>query len=758
VISPLSDFIANILSTVFFLFSSINLYLFGKDIKTYQRYWIAALMMFVVWGFSDFVWLIMDEYTQFDPNESTILYFIYIIPNILMFYCLLDYFIRKAKRFNKTQLLVDISVMSSIVICLMAGVFFSRLNFSELGIILSLGTLIYLILDMIMVSIVLIMLSSSRTNRTTAEVRIIISGAGLYIINDFVYTYEFVTDTYLQNSYSDIIYLVSFFLISLSFFLLREKILNKTLQRTQAAPSSNHIENIGKSKAIYWLMPFPVILFFLGILPLIYLLYSLIFIIIYQFIDYTVQKGIINGILLQKEKDLTYQLEDIIRIRTHDLRKANAKLEKDSITDVLTGLYNRNYFIRVLNELINNNNTPFSVLYIDLNRFKVINDIHGHAMGDTVLKVIGERLKIAQCEDCVVARFGGDEFAVIYHNDEYLELEMVSNRINSIIREAIIIEPYQFMIDASIGISRYPKDANNVKDLMKYADIAMYHAKNRDTMDKFAIHSSHLVEKVERRNYIELLLREANYEKDFVLYYQPQFETKTKTLIGMEALLRWNHKSEGFISPAEFIPIAEEAGIILDISDWVFKTGISQIKRWNETFGKNYTLCMNLPPAVADRVDFIPSLITLIGSSNINPAWLGFEITENNAMTTAIQMEEFLTALSGMGVQVSIDDFGTGYSSLSYIKRFDVDVLKIAKELIDNIVTDHNDLLIIRAIIMMAEGMGLNTVAEGVETNEQLEILKELNCTAIQGYIYGKPIPALDFEKLYLENNENDSV
>lgn len=750
--SQLSDLVANILSPLFFAVGAVVIYYCLKDIKVNRQYWIALFFMFTIWGLSDFTWFIMDTFTSSDPNESMILYYIYIIPNIFMFYSTLDYFIRKTKRLHKTQLIVDITIMTSVVLMLMTGIYFSKLNLAELGILDSIGTLSYLLLDMIMASVVLIMLSSSRVERTSSELRLVIVGFGIYIVNDFVYTYQYVSDTYFQNNFSDTIYLTAYFILLLAVIEVRKKSITNTSQRTPTILNVNKIENIGKSKAVYWLTPVPILFYLIGILPLMYLVNILIMVIIYQFVDYTVQKSIIGSIMLDKEKDLNNQLEDIIQARTKDLQAANDRLERDAITDTLTGLYNRNHFINVLNQLILENEGAFSILYIDLNRFKVINDIHGHNMGDKILRIIGDRLKVAQCEHCVVARFGGDEFAIIYHDDNYIELEKISFKINSIISDTIIFENYQFKVDASIGVSRYPKDADNAMDLMKYADIAMYHAKNMEMPDKFAIHSSHLVEKVERRNYIELLLREADFEKDFMLYYQPQFETKTKTIVGMEALLRWNHKKEGFISPAEFIPIAEEAGMILEISNWVFKTGIYQIKQWNQLYQKDLVMSLNLPPAVADSIDFIPMLIKLIEKSRINPGWIGFEITENTAMTTAIQMEEFLTVLSGMGVQVSIDDFGTGYSSLSYIKRFDVDVLKIAKELVDNIVTDHNDLLIIKAIIMMAEGMGLKTVAEGVETGQQLAILKELNCNVIQGYIYGRPIAAKEFEQLYLIN------
>lgn len=749
--SNISDYVANLLSPTFLIFTSIVIYYALKEITNSRRYWIALIVMLMLWGVLDFVWFIMDAYTDLDPNDSIILYYLYIIPNGIILYCIIHYFWDKTKQWHKLQLIIDIIFMTLFVNIILFGIYFSHFKYFKIGIYDSIGTLIYLILDMISVSVVLIMLSSMRGKRASKGLRFIILGFAFYVMNDFIYTYEYVNGIYLQNNFSDQIYLLSFFIMSLGVWSSYSDIKSGTEEQTEVIMLVP-VENLGKSKVIFYLTPIPVIFYFLGILPLFYLIVVLIVIIQYQFLDYTAQKAILGDIMLNREHNLNEQLEMMIQDRTLDLQSANAKLAQDAITDAMTGLYNRSYFIKVLEEKISSNESPFSIMFIDLNRFKVINDIHGHSMGDYVLKIIGERLKVNQCEHCVVSRFGGDEFAIIYHDDSYLELEQVSSRINALINQPIIIEQYRFKIDASIGISRFPKDAVTALDLMKYADIAMYHAKHTELNDKFAIHSSHLVEKVERRNYIELLLREADFENDFMLYYQPQFETKTKKLVGMEALIRWNHANEGFISPAEFIPIAEDAGLILGISDWVFKTGISQIKQWNEKNNSDLVMCLNLPPAVADSIDFIPDLIRMIESIDINPEWIGFEITENNAMSTAMQMEEFLTALNGLGVKISIDDFGTGYSSLSYIKRFDVDVLKIAKELIDNIVTDHNDLLIIKAIIMMAEGMGLTTVAEGVETVQQYKILSDLNCDVIQGYIFGRPTTASEFELLYLDS------
>lgn len=413
-----------------------------------------------------------------------------------------------------------------------------------------------------------------------------------------------------------------------------------------------------------------------------------------------------------------------------------------------TGLYNRRYLFKYLDSLISNNQKkPFTLIYIDTNRFKSINDSYGHQIGDEVLKILSKRFKKNSMEHCSVFRVGGDEFVVLVEKEfdkEYIS--SVTERILDLIKVPISIELYLFKLTASIGIVSYPKDAEDKDLLMKYVDIAMYEAKKAYRGNHYLFFDSDIIRKIERKNEIELLLKSVIYDEEFVLFYQPQYRIKDQKLIGMEALLRWNHSEDCIISPAEFIPIAEESGVIIDIGDWVINKAFEQIKEWNDKYNLDLKISINVSPIQIENINFVNKLNKKIHKKEILPQWIDLEITESSAMNPNITSEEVFKKFSNIGVSTSIDDFGTGYSSLSYIKKFDVDRLKIAKELIDNIAEEKNDLIIVQAIIMMAEGMGLQTIAEGVEDLKQFDILKQLGCDEIQGYILGAPISAKEFE------------
>ena len=452
---------------------------------------------------------------------------------------------------------------------------------------------------------------------------------------------------------------------------------------------------------------------------------------------------------LEAQRDMTNSLLDEMEDRKSELEDINRRLEEELTTDPLTGLFNRRKFLDTLDERIDQGQAGFAVIIADLNRFKVINDTHGHCMGDKVLSVIAERFRQMNRSSVVYARIGGDEFGMIYDYTDTDSLTEFVEVIAEIIKSPIAVGEYLFATDVSIGVAKYPEDGASSEALMQHGDMALFHAKDNGKTD--VMYSQRFIHQLERRNYIEMLLRSIDFDDSFELHYQPQFHFLTGELVGMEALLRWYHDEEGYISPAEFIPICEEIGLIQGVTDWVFETGMAQIAHWNNVHNMELVMNMNISPISFDNVGFISRMHEQLTRHGLDPEWIGLEITEHSAMNTATRMEEFLTALSGIGLEIAIDDFGTGYSSLAYLKRFDVDVLKIAKELIDGIETDFNELLIVKAIIMMAEGMGIKTLAEGVETEKQYQILRELNCTMVQGYYTGKPVKGEIFEEQFIK-------
>ncbi|WP_304508151.1 putative bifunctional diguanylate cyclase/phosphodiesterase [Anaerotignum sp.] len=468
-----------------------------------------------------------------------------------------------------------------------------------------------------------------------------------------------------------------------------------------------------------------------------------------------IRTNMLDRLMLKTEKEMNEQLEKLINERTKELNLANQHLEEISNTDALTGLFNRRYFIQHLETLIHSDKVnTFALLYIDTNRFKPINDSYGHEIGDKVLQELGLRFSAYNLSELTCFRIGGDEFAVIIENcSDVSEITNIAHKIFEMLQHSISVPPYSFTLTASIGIARYPLDAEDKDILIRYADIAMYEVKSKSYKNNYMFFDKLFIEKINKKYEIEVLLQNADYDNEFMLYYQPQYSTDTQALIGMEALIRWKQPQNGLISPSEFIPIAEETGLIIQIGEWVVEKAFSQIKKWNELNSMDLKMSINISPIQIKNTDFANWLWKKMQNEKIKPEWIDLEITESVAMISTSSIEKAFDFLNEIGVSISIDDFGTGYSSLSYIRKYNIDRLKIAKELIDHIAYDENALLIVQTIIMMSRGMNLKTISEGVEDMEQLEILKELGCDEIQGYIFGKPIPSLEFEKLHLNKN-----
>lgn len=713
-----------------------------KDKQRFKSNYSFIAYAILLWGLLDIAWFVLAQFTSIDPNESDLIDLIYIIPNILLMISALSYFIKNMKKWNIFQLVVDAMTVLVIVLGMSSGLIFtlfpeSQLTFTESFIITA-----YTITDVVTLTVLLVMLASSRISHISSAIRYVTVGYLLYLASDFIYIIDDLKGSYIPNSISDILFLGSFLHFAFSTL--------KT-EKNSLGPLEEQPDNFGKSNIVYYVVLFAFILAVLDQIEWIYILIFFVVLVLYLIFNKFAQNFISSEILLKHEKEIKNKLEELVEARTKELRKSRDELRRKTITDSLTGLFNRDYFYQIADEKIFEKK-PFSIIYGDLNRFKIINDLHGHQMGDDVLTVISKRLSQNIPIQNDLFRVGGDEFVIIVNSED---LDVINETVSSFIEfvtQPIEIHDYRFNLDISIGISRYPRDGKEISALVKHADIAMYHAKSLEA--KHVVFSRHMLDKIERRNKIELLLKSAVMKDEFQLYYQAQIDTKTQKILGMEALIRWFHPTEGFISPGEFIPIAEEVGLITDISYWVFEEAMKQIKTWNHKYNQNLSMAMNMSAVTINNIHFFDNVRDLIQNIGVNPEHLEFEITEHSAMSSSTIMEEVFAHLSGLGVKVAIDDFGTGYSSLSYLKRFDVDRLKIAKELIDNIAIDPDDHHIVKAITMMANGMGLKTVGEGVETQEQFDILNQLNCDVIQGYFFSTPMNSKDFEASFLTEDK----
>ncbi|MCP3775934.1 EAL domain-containing protein [Paenibacillus sp. MZ04-78.2] len=419
--------------------------------------------------------------------------------------------------------------------------------------------------------------------------------------------------------------------------------------------------------------------------------------------------------------------------------------------DMLTGLPNRQKFQQSVGKSIRAaklSGRKLSVMFIDLDRFKNVNDTFGHAFGDLLLAEAAERLKSGlQAGDCV-SRQGGDEFTVLIKDaSQPQDIEKTAQKIIHLLSQPFPIDGHEVRVGCSIGIAMYPQDGEDPITLMKNADTAMYRAKELGR-NGYRFYKAEMNDTVIQKLVMEEWLNKALEQEEFVLYYQPQVDIFTTRMNGMEALIRWNHPRLGFISPGEFIPLAEETGLIIPIGQWVLRTACKQNKAWQLAGFPPLKMAVNISPIQFHQHDFVQVVLDALQESGLEPRYLELEITESIAMYHVDQVIQKLQTLRDLGVHISMDDFGTGYSSLGYLKKFPIDKLKIAQQFVRDITVDPDDAAIVRAIMAMALSLKLNVIAEGVETEEQLSFLLDIKCREIQGYIYSKPVPANEFTDL----------
>lgn len=410
--------------------------------------------------------------------------------------------------------------------------------------------------------------------------------------------------------------------------------------------------------------------------------------------------------------------------------------------DKLTTLPNKLKLLDWLdhNIKIANKKSNFSVILLELDRLKSINDTFGHATVDSLILNMSAKLKNNVDKVELFARVDTYMFAfVVQDNISEDDLYLLSKKIVEIVEEPLYCaNAHSFNIDGFIGISRFPEDAKNKDDMLKYAYTAIRHAKSNKE-DRISFYTKSLTEITQRHFTLEEDLRNAVEKGEFYLLYQPKIDVKTTRIIGVEALIRWQHPKKGLISPDDFIPLAEETGLIIPISEWVLQEAIKQQERWENEGKSLITMSINLS-AKQLQLDHIEHIIKILNLTNIPKQYIDFEITETYLMKDAIQSKMLLEKLHSIGVTLSIDDFGTGYSSLAYLKRFKVNTLKIDKALIQEIENNKNDFTIAKAIVAMAQALDMKVVAEGVETLIQSKMLKSINCDYIQGFYYSRPV------------------
>lgn len=411
-------------------------------------------------------------------------------------------------------------------------------------------------------------------------------------------------------------------------------------------------------------------------------------------------------------------------------------------TDSITGLPNRHAFNERLSEAMRNADQggELGLLLLDLDNFKTVNDTLGHQCGDDLLKLVANRLNAVSRSSDIVCRIGGDEFVVIMvrRSSNPLDIVSLSRRVLAMLADPFIVDTHEIFVTASVGTSMYPRDADDSQTLIRNADTAMYYAK-RKGKNTFEVFNEEMDRRSQKRLLLERSLRKAIERDELTLHYQPQIAARDNRLMGVEALLRWQHVELGLICPSEFIPVAEESGLIVPLGKWVLKTACQQAVAWQKAGHAPIKMAVNLSARQAKEASLMDDILEILAHTGLAPQFLELEITEGILMENVEDSIELLHKIQQVGINLSIDDFGTGYSSMAYLTRFPINQLKIDRSFVSAIPGDGE--AIATAVIAMAHSLGLSVVAEGVETKEQMQFLLAAGCDAIQGYYFARPMP-----------------
>jgi len=436
------------------------------------------------------------------------------------------------------------------------------------------------------------------------------------------------------------------------------------------------------------------------------------------------------------------------------------KKEKERLTvlaqyDLLTGLANRVLFRDLLEKALarsDRNKMPVGLMFLDLDRFKIINDTLGHDFGDSLLKFVAQRLKSCVRTGDLISRLGGDEFTVTLEGLTRIEdVEIVAQKILHTLARPFDIEGHDLSIGVSIGVAVYPSHGKDADTLIKYADTAMYSAKENGR-NNYKFYTQVMGKEMSKQHVLENDLRRALECDEFLLYYQPQLSLKTQEIVGVEALIRWQRDKDKIVVPGGFIPLAEETGLIVQIGEWVLQTACKQNKEWQDSGLSPIRIAVNLSARQLCQKDIIDIVKKALTQSGLNPEFLELELTESLIMEDMQARSVILAKLKNMGVHISIDDFGTGYSSLSCLETLPIDTLKIDKSFIRKVSEDPENATIASAIIALGQAMRLNVIAEGIENKSQVDYLISQGCSVGQGYYYAKPMPAAAFTEYWTQN------
>lgn len=719
----------------------------------WRTYWIYIALAIAMYALGDMYWFAYElTVNQIVPVIDVSGVF-YLLANLFLLGAVLSLVFNQKNRLHIFQMILDSLIAISLIgigIWYLVGFdFIVQHNFlSEATFLIFL----YLVVDICIIAVLFILHQVYRQFRlsqvTSRLVLLQLAGFLTYIIADIIEYYQRLNGTFIGNDSTQIMWMFGFAMMIYAGFLTLKH--EKQVDTDQAHPmelATKLPTNIGVNTSMYlhifaWLA----IIFSSLNLGVILIVGSLLT--VRYFISKHLEVYLFNQILLEQYAQVNSQLEQTVYDRTCELLLKNDELEQMANYDVLTGLPNSRYMHKYLEHSITKGD-DFALLFVDLDRFKVINDWYGHDIGDALLVGVAQRLCEILPESAFVARQGGDEFIVVLTRGH--RIKESAQKIVTAFQQPFILPNHRLHTTVSIGIAMHDQDGKTAKELMKAADIALYEVKNANK-NNFAFYCQLPNNQNFRHLKIEHGLYDALENAEFELYYQPQFDLLTSELTGCEAIIQWTHPKLGKIPASEFLPLAEENGTIHEIGEWMIVMAAQQAKMWKCTYPYDLKIGINVVPKQLQKPYFVEKIERLINLWSVDPHLIELEITETNAITDR-EMITNLCKLYELGIGLAIDDFGTNYSSLRQFKNFPIQTLKIAKDIVSGIEHEQIDRTIIQAIINLNNEMQVTTIAENVQTQGQLELLTAMGCQQGQGDYLGKAVCARDFAGKYLTNN-----
>ncbi len=739
------DILGNILSPIVTFMAALFVYKFlyrkNRHLLIREGMLCIALGIFS-WGIVDILWAIYSFIFKLDPLNTWIENG-YGLTNICFFIAIAFFEVHELKKWHGFQVLIDALAISSTFTIVVWVIFaHEQLNITMIlndGVMLGL-----MIVDLISVIWISLWFFSIGQKVVPTYLRVVLSGIVLFIFSDLVFYYQYYNGLYRPNSLLDGLYVLSFILIMLG-ATFKTSDTNEIMLNPQVVEEEySDIKGI-KIKGIFLLFASFILIIYQGFV-LEYILILLLIDLLFLVFSIYIQRNMYREQLLEKEKEVNQTLEARVKKRTEEL---NRLLNEDADT----GLPSQRHFTQKLEKAMDvcEEGKSVGVFLVEVNKFKNYQTLFGVDLSKKLLKSIGQRIKSYPHEKYdAVAVFENSSF-IIYRSGTYTyksNIQMAESLLKWC-QGNYYIDSFDFHITLNIGIAMYPFDAKTQEELLKHADIAISQS-HLHGVNKIMAFDQRLAKEVYRKHMLEMWMKKADYENEFSLHYQPQYDIRTEAFNGFEALLRWKHDDGQFISPAEFIPIAEETGLIIPIGYWVMEKAISQLAKWDKKSTAAYKISINVSAKQLIEKSFIKEFQTIIGKYHVNPHQIEIEITESIQLEQNTEIINVLKILQEFGVQIAIDDFGTGYSSLFYLKNVPMDRLKIAKELIDNIDINAFDRTIVASVVRLAKIKNIKVIAEGVETKTQKDVIQELGCDEIQGYYFEKPLPHDQILKQYI--------